>query len=253
VDDLLVPQLPLDGDGVRVLVAVLGTTISPYLLFWQSAHRIEDLRDEDVGGEDPVPLGRRGRPQARRKLRAARLDVVGGMLFSNVVMLAIMVSTATTLNAHGVRDLSGAAQAATALEPVAAGASTALFALGFIGTGLLAIPVLAGSAAAGFAGLFGTTFGFSRSPRQAPVFYGLVALGTVGGTLLTLTPVDPVQLLVLTAYLDGLIAAPFLVLVMLVSGDRRIMGEHRNGRLAALLGWITTVLMTAAAALALLS
>jgi len=93
---LLVPKLPSDGDGVRVLVAVLGTTISPYLLFWQSAHRIEDLRDEEIGGEDVVPLGRRRQPQARRKLRAARLDVVGGMLFSNVVMLAIMISTATT-------------------------------------------------------------------------------------------------------------------------------------------------------------
>ncbi len=132
---LLVPQLALDGDAVRVLVAVLGTTISPYLLFWQSAHRIEDLRDEDLGGEDPVPLGRRRPPQARRKLRAARLDVVGGMLFSNVVMLAIMVSTATTLHADGVRDLSSAAQTATALEPAAGAWSTTLFALGFIGTG----------------------------------------------------------------------------------------------------------------------
>ena len=108
------------------------------------------------------------------------------------------------------------------------------------------------AAAAGFAGLFGTTFGFSRSPRQAPVFYGLVALGTLGGTLLTLTPVDPVQLLVLAAYLGGLIAAPFLVLVMLVSGDRRIMGEHRNGRISSTLGWLATALMTGAAALALL-
>jgi NRAMP (natural resistance-associated macrophage protein)-like metal ion transporter len=249
---LLVPHLPSDADGSRVLVAVLGTTISPYLLFWQSAHRIEDLRDEDLGGEEAVPLDRRSAPDARRRLRAARLDVVGGMLFSNLVMLAIMVATAATVHAGGARDLNSAADAARALEPVAGHWAGALFALGFIGTGLLAIPVLAGSAAAGVAGLLGKTFGFSRSMRQAPVFYGLVALGTLGGTLLTFTPVDPVELLVFTAFVDGVIAAPFLVLVMLVSRDRRLMGEHRNGRLATTVGWLTTALMTGAAVLALL-
>ena len=128
--------------------------------------------------------------------------------------------------------------------------STALFAIAFVGTGLLAIPVLAGSGAAGIAGLLGKTFGFSRSPRQAPVFYGLVALGTVVGTVLTLTPVNPVQLLVVTAFVDGVIAAPFLVVVMLISRDRRIMGAHSNGRFASTLGWLTTALMAAAAVLA---
>jgi NRAMP (natural resistance-associated macrophage protein)-like metal ion transporter len=250
VRGLLVPSLGAPG-STTVLVAVLGTTISPYLFFWQSAHRVEDLRDEELGGEHPVPLAQRQVPNARRKLRASRLDVVGGMFFSNLVMLAIMVASAATLHDRGTTDLTSTADAARALEPVAGSWSVGLFAVAFVGTGLLAIPVLAGSAAAGLAGLMGTTFGFSRSPRQAPVFYGLVALGTLGGTVLTLTPVDPMRLLVFSAFVNGVIAAPFLVVVMLIARDRRIMGEHRNGRLATTLGWATTALMTGAAVLAL--
>jgi len=172
------------------------------------------------------------------------------MAFSNLVMLAIMIATSTTLHDRGVTDITSVADAAQGLEPVVGSWSIAVFAVAFVGTGLLAIPVLAGSAAAGIAGLLGKTFGFSRSPRQAPVFYGLVALGTVVGTVLTLTPVNPVQLLVVTAFIDGVIAAPFLVLVMLVARDRAIMGEHRNGRLATALGWLTTALMAVAAVLA---
>jgi Mn2+/Fe2+ NRAMP family transporter len=166
-------------------------------------------------------------------------------------MAAIIVATATTLHARGQTDLRTAADAAKGLEPVVGPWSTALFAIGLVGTGLLAVPVLAGSAAAGIAGLLGKTFGFSRSPRQAPVFYGLVALGTVVGTLLTLTPVDTVRLLVLTAFADGVIAAPFLLVVMLISRDPKIMGQHRNGPLATTLGWLATLLMTGAAVIAL--
>jgi NRAMP (natural resistance-associated macrophage protein)-like metal ion transporter len=247
---LLVPRLSGTREYTMALVAVLGTTISPYLLFWQSAHRIEDLRDEELGGERPVRLDERRPGNARRRLNAARLDVIVGMAFSNLVMLAIMIATSTTLHDRGVTDITSVADAAQGLEPVVGSWSIAVFAVAFVGTGLLAIPVLAGSAAAGIAGLLGKTFGFSRSPRQAPVFYGLVALGTVVGTVLTLTPVNPVQLLVVTAFIDGVIAAPFLVLVMLVARDRAIMGEHRNGRLATALGWLTTALMAVAAVLA---
>jgi NRAMP (natural resistance-associated macrophage protein)-like metal ion transporter len=247
---LLVPRLSGTREYTMALVAVLGTTISPYLLFWQSAHRIEDLRDEELGGERPVRLDERRPGNARRRLNAARLDVIVGMAFSNLVMLAIIIATSTTLHDRGVTDITSVADAAQGLEPVVGSWSIALFAVAFVGTGLLAIPVLAGSAAAGIAGLLGKTFGFSRSPRQAPVFYGLVALGTVVGTVLTLTPVNPVQLLVVTAFIDGVIAAPFLVLVMLVARDRAIMGEHRNGRLATALGWLTTALMAVAAVLA---
>jgi Mn2+/Fe2+ NRAMP family transporter len=116
---------------------------------------------------------------------------------------------------------------------------------------MLAIPVLAGSGAAGLAGLLGKRFGFSRSPRQAPVFYGLVALGTIGGTALTLTHVDPVQLLVISAFINGVAAAPFLVLVMLISGNRKLMGEHANGRFSTVVGWLTAVIMAVAAIVSL--
>jgi Mn2+/Fe2+ NRAMP family transporter len=248
---LLVPHLEFNASYLTLLVAVLGTTISPYLFFWQSAHRIEDLRDEPIRGRQAVPLDQRPPAQARRKLRASRLDVLTGMLFSNLVMFSIIVATASTLHAHGHHDLNSAADAAKALEPIAGKWAGALFALGFIGSGMLAIPVLAGSGAAGLSGLLGKKFGFSRSPRQAPVFYGLVALGTVGGTALTLTHVDPVQLLVVSAFINGVAAAPFLVLVMLISGNRKLMGDHANGRLATILGWLTAALMAVAAAVSL--
>jgi NRAMP (natural resistance-associated macrophage protein)-like metal ion transporter len=244
---LFVPRIHLNATYLTLLVAVLGTTISPYLFFWQSAHRLEDMRDEPERGRAAVPLEERAPRLARRKLLSSRLDVIVGMAFSNLVMFAIIVSTAATLNAHGHKNLNSAADAAKALEPLAGRWAGALFALGFIGSGMLAIPVLAGSGAAGMAGLLGKKFGFSRSIRKAPVFYSLVAIGTLGGTLLTLTHVDPVQLLVISAYINGLAAAPFLVLVMLISSNRRLMGEHRNGQLATILGWSTTALMAAAA------
>jgi Mn2+/Fe2+ NRAMP family transporter len=248
---LLIPHVEFNAGHLTLLVAVLGTTISPYLFFWQSAHRVEDLRGEPIRGRKAVPLDQRPPEQARRKLRASRLDVLTGMLFSNLVMFSIIVSTAATLHAHGHHDLNSAADAAKALEPVAGRWAGALFALGFIGSGMLAIPVLAASGAAGLAGLLGKRFGFSRSPRQAPIFYGLVALGTIGGTALTLTHVDPVQLLVVSAFINGVAAAPFLVLVMLISGNRKLMGDHANGRLASTLGWLTAALMAVAAVVSL--
>ena|SRR2546430_2088915 len=162
---------------------------------------------------------------------------MGGMLFSNLVMFAIIVSTAGTLHAHGQHDLNSAADAAKALQPLAGRWAGVLFALGFVGSGMLAIPVLAGSGAAGLAGLLGKRLGFSRSPRPAPVFYSLVVLGTIGGSALTLTHVDPIQLLVVSAFINGLAAAPFLTIVMLISSDRKLMGEHTIGRISTSLGW----------------
>lgn len=244
---LLLPRIHFNRTYLTLLVAVLGTTISPYLFFWQSAHRVEDMRDEPGHGRTAIALRDRPPGQARRKLRSARLDVLIGMGFSNLVMFAIIISTAATLHAHGQSNLNSAADAAKALQPLAGRWAGALFALGFIGSGILAIPVLAGSGAAGMAGLLGKKFGFSRSVRKAPVFYSLVAAGTVGGTALTLTHVDPVQLLVISAYINGIAAAPFLIIVMLISSNRTIMGSHTNGKIATTLGWTTTLLMAVAA------
>src|ERR1022692_2791567 len=182
----LIPHIELNKAYLGLLVAVLGTTISPYLFFWQSAHRLEEMRDEPEGGARAQPLRRQSPQQARRKQSTSRLDVFTGMTFSNLVMFAIIVATAQTLNAHGKTSIQSAAQAAEALKPVAGHFASALFALGFIGSGLLAIPVLAGAGSVGMAGLLGKQWGFERSVRKAPVFYGLVALGTAGGTALSL-------------------------------------------------------------------
>src|SRR5450755_1685018 len=169
------------------------------------------------------------------------------MAFSNLVMFAIIVATAQTLHNHGKTSIQSAAQAAEGLKPLAGHFASALFALGFIGSGLLAIPVLAGAGSVGMAGLLGKKWGFERSVRKAPVFYGLVALGTLGGTVLSLLHVNPIKLLVFVAVINGLAATPFLIVVMRVSGSRRIMGDYVNGNAARILGWLTATIMAAAA------
>ena len=242
-----VPRLSFNTSYIALLVAVLGTTISPYLFFWQSMHRLEEMRDEPEGGNEPVPLQDREELAAGKKQRRSRFDVFTGMAFSNLVMFSIIVATAATLGVHGKHSIQSAADAASALQPVAGRFASILFALGFIGAGMLAIPVLAGAGSAGMAGLLGKAAGFSRSPRKAPTFYGLVLLGTLGGAALSLFGINPIRLLVFVAVINGVAAAPFLVLVMLISGDRRIMGDYVNGKVAKFLGWGTTILMATAA------
>src|ERR1035441_5755269 len=209
----LIPHIELSKAYLALLVAVLGTTISPYLFFWQSAHRLEEMRDEPEGGARAQPLKRQSPARAQRKQRTSSRDVFAGMTFSNLVMFAIIVATAQTLHTHNETNIQSAAQAAEALKPFAGHFASALFALGFIGSGLLAVPVLAASGSVGMAGLLGHEWGFSRSVRKAPVFYGLVALGTVGGTSLSLLHVNPIKLLVVVAVINGA-AAPFRVVVM---------------------------------------
>jgi len=241
------PQLSSSSSYLALLVGVLGTTISPYLFFWQTLHRVEEMRDEPAGGSRPKPLADRSDQAAQKKQRTTRFDVLSGMAFSNIVMFAIIVATAVSLGAHGKHTIASAAEAASALRPIAGEFASALFALGFIGAGMLAIPVLAGAGSAGMAGLLGKTAGFSRSPRKAPVFYGLVLLGTVGGSALSLLGVNPIRLLVLVAVINGIAAGPFLVLLMLIANDSTIMGEYVNGRFARTVGWATAAIMAVAA------
>jgi len=243
----IIPHIEFNKAYLALLVAVLGTTISPYLFFWQSAHRLEEMRDEPEGGTRAQPLRQQSAKRAKRKQSTSRFDVFGGMAFSNLVMFAIIVATAETLHTHNVTNVQSAAQAADALKPFAGHFASAIFALGFIGSGFLAIPVLAGSGSVGMAGLMGKEWGFSRSVRKAPVFYGLVALGTVGGTALSLLHVNPIKLLIFVAVLNGVIAAPFLIVVMKVSSSKRLMGDYVNGKAAKILGWSTAVLMAVAA------
>ncbi|HSN12595.1 MAG TPA: Nramp family divalent metal transporter [Propionibacteriaceae bacterium] len=232
---------------VALIVAVLGTTISPYMFFWESAQRVEELR-ATAGGRDPyVPWARR--PIGRRdlhQLRKVRADVFTGMLISTLGMLAIIISTASTIGRNGPVEIHTAAEAAKALEPIAGPAASIVFALGFVATGVLAVPVLAGSGAAAMSGLLGKPWGFDKTLRRAPLFYVLIAAGTLGGVIIAWVSKDPVGLLVFSAIINGIAAAPFLVVVMLISNSRTLLGEHRNGVLANVLGWITTAVMAVA-------
>ena len=246
LEGLLGLKFSFAPEYLGLIVAVLGTTISPYLFFWQSAHRVQELRAEDHGGEEAVGLKERpDAAAAAHTLRKARADVFIGMVFSVLVMFSIMAATAATLGKDGT-DVNTAADVAKALQPVVGPAATFLFAAGFIGTGILGVPVLAASGAAGLAGLLGKDWGLDLSPRRAPLFYTLLGVGMVAGVLISFFSTDPIGLLVFSATVNGIAAAPFLVVTMLISRDKEIMGDYRNGRLAATLGWFTAAVMLVA-------
>jgi Mn2+/Fe2+ NRAMP family transporter len=222
---------------------VLGTTISPYLFFWQSANRLEEMRLEPEGGLVASPLRRRSHAHAALKQRLSRIDVFSGMAFSNIVMFAIITATAETLHVHNVDNIQSAAQAANSLKPLAGHFASVIFALGFIGSGLLAVPVLAASGSVGLSGLLKKNWGLSLSMRKAPLFYGLVGMGTIGGTALSLLAINPIKLLVFVAVINGVIAAPLLAVVLIVSNNRKLMGKYANGLVANIFGGAAFVIM----------
>ena len=236
-----VPHLELNAHSAATLVAILGTTISPYLFFWQAAHEVEE---EKARGRHTLRQRRGATPH---ELADAALDVNTGMLFSVVGMYSIMLATASTLHRTGHRDIETARQAAEALRPVAGEAAYLLYALGLIGTGLLAIPVLAGAASYAVAEVFQWPAGLSLKPWHGRRFYLVLAGAVVVGIAISLLQRSPVRVLFVSALVNGLLAPPLLALVMLVGGNRRIMGEHANGRWLNILGWVATAVMTGAA------
>jgi NRAMP (natural resistance-associated macrophage protein)-like metal ion transporter len=237
----VVPQLQWTSASITMFVGILGTTISPYLFFWQAAQEVEEEREQ---GRSTI-AARRG--ASAHELSDARLDVGTGMFLSNLVMYAIMLATATTLYRAGHHDIESSRQAAEALRPLAGEAAYLLFAVGVIGAGLLAIPVLAGSASYAVAELFAWPAGLDLRPRQARRFYLVLGGSIVAGILLDLFDTNPIRMLFWSAVLNGLLAPPLMVLVMLVGNNRKIMGEHTNGRWLNLLGWTATAIMAAAA------
>jgi len=237
----LVPSLRWDALYVTTLVAVLGTTISPYLFFWQASQEVEE---EKARGRRSVAQ-RRG--ATMHELADARLDVATGMLFSNLVMFFIMLATSATLHRAGQVEIETARQAAEALRPLAGDGAYALFGLGLIGTGFLAVPVLAGSASFAVAEVFGWRAGLDLSPRRGRRFYLVFAGAVAAGMLLNLAGTSSIRMLFLCAVLNGLLAPPLLLLVMLVSNNRAIMGEHANGPWLNVLGWSATAVMSLAA------
>ncbi len=237
----VVPTIRWDPEYITTFVGILGTTISPYLFFWQASQEVEEERAR----------GRRTLAQRRgaseHELRDARLDVTTGMCFSNVVMYFIILATASTLYRAGLHDIETSRQAAEALKPLAGEAAYLLFALGVIGTGLLAVPVLAGSASYAVAELFGWRSGLELPPRRARRFYLVLSASIVAGMILEAFGTNPIRMLFLSAVVNGLLAPPLLLLVMLVGNNRDIMGAHTNGLWLNVFGWTATGLMTCAA------
>ena len=237
----LIPTVQLDPQYIGILVALLGTTISPYLFFWQASQEVDEQ----------ILMGRRRLWQrkgaSRTELRYALWDTMAGMVFSEIVAYFIIVTAGATLFAANNHDVISATEAASALRPLAGEWSTVLFAAGLIGAGVLAVPVLTGSAAYGVAETFGWRSGLNRRPSSAPAFYAVIAAATVFAMVIDLLEVDPFTALVATAMLNGLLAPIILVLVMRVSSDRAVMGERTSGRLLRSVGWITTLVMGVAA------
>jgi NRAMP (natural resistance-associated macrophage protein)-like metal ion transporter len=237
----LVPHVVPSGEFVLALVAVLGTTISPYLFFWQASAEVDQMRAAGLDSEA------RRRGVRLGELRAARTDVFVGMLFSQLVMYFIILTSAAVLNAHGKTDVQTAADAAAALRPFLGPLAEVVFALGLIGTGLLAVPILSGSAAYAVKEFFGFKGALGTRPAYRPTFYGIIVLATLAGVAFDFLGVQPIRALFLSAVVNGLVAPPLMVLIVLLGQDRRRMGRRRSGRLSRTLTWAATVAMWAAA------
>ncbi len=237
-----IPVLKADPAYIGLLVALLGTTISPYLFFWQASQEV----DEQVAMGRRLLWQRRG--ASKLELRGAFLDTAGGMAFSELVGYAIVFTAAATLFTSGHRQVSSAADAARALQPLAGDLASALLALGLIGTGVLAVPILTGSAAYALSDTFGWNASLDKQPAKAPRFYTVIVVATIVGIAINFTPgLNAISALVIAAAINGVVAAPLLILLMVVSNDRRVMGTRTNGRLLNAVGWATAGIMSVAA------
>jgi NRAMP (natural resistance-associated macrophage protein)-like metal ion transporter len=231
------------GDYASMVVAVLGTTISPYLFFWQAAQEVEDSRRRPQSAEL-----RQFPEYAAEHLARIKLDTYVGMLFSNAIALCIVVATAVTLNLKGITDIQTSSQAAEALRPVAGDLAFAIFALGIVGTGLLAVPVLAGSAAYAVSEVLGWRAGLSHGFRSARGFYLIIIAATGIGTVMSAFDFDPIKALVWSAIINGVISAPIMVVMMWIGQSRRIMGQLTMSLRHRFFGWAATAVMAAAVA-----
>jgi NRAMP (natural resistance-associated macrophage protein)-like metal ion transporter len=236
-----IPHIEFNKEFLGIVVAILGTTISPYLFFWQSSSEVDEMKAAGAMTEKE----RRG--TTRQELRAARIDVFVGMLFSQLVMYCIILTAGTVLHSSGHTGIESAQQAARALKPLAGPLASLIFALGMIGTGLLAIPVLTASAAYAVKEFFGFRGSLSETPFSRPTFYALIVIALIGGLLMSVLNINPIQALVVTAIINGVVAPPILVLIALLARDRRVMAAHRSGTASTALVWIATTLMGAAA------
>jgi NRAMP (natural resistance-associated macrophage protein)-like metal ion transporter len=245
VRETLLPHLTLDHETITILVAVFGTTISPYLFFWQAAQEVEDLRAAG-DGRGATQLLPHDLAAARKHLRRIRWDTYLGMGFSNAIAFFIILSTAATLHAAGIVDIQSSSQAAEALRPLGGEVTFLLFSLGIVGTGMVAVPVLAGSAAYAVAESFEWRSGLSMSVREAIEFYGIIAVATIGGVVLNFTHLNPLRALIWTAEINGVIAVPIMAVMMLLASRVDVMGQFVIRPRLRLLGWSATAVMAAA-------
>ncbi|WP_448192729.1 NRAMP family divalent metal transporter [Azospirillum sp. sgz301742] len=238
-----IPSIAWRSDYLTTIVAVFGTTISPYLFFWQASQEAEDIRE--IPHRDPLV---KAPEQAPRAVERIRLDTYVGMAFSNIVALAIMVTTAATLHAGGKTSIETSAQAAEALRPVAGDFAFLLFALGIIGTGFLAVPVLAGSAAYAIGEARKWPVGMAREPQEAKAFYVTVTIATIIGVVINFTSIDPIKALFWSAVINGIVAVPVMVCMMLMASQHRVMGPVVVSMPLRIVGWLATAVMAASAA-----
>lgn len=235
---IVLPPIQFSKDYILSITAVLGTTISPYLFFWQAEEEVEEEHEKP----EKSPLID-APEQAPSELSRIRLDTVVGMALSNLVALFIVVTTAATLHAHGQTNIATSAQAAEALRPIAGPFAFVLFAAGIIGTGLLAMPVLAGSAAYALGEAMGWTVGLAQRAGRAKGFYGALALATVIGAVMNFSPIDPIRALFWSAVINGIVSVPVMAIMMLMAQRRDIMGQFTLPPVLRTLGWLATVVM----------
>ncbi|MEP6701890.1 MAG: Nramp family divalent metal transporter [Betaproteobacteria bacterium] len=236
----LLPHVEWNSDTITIIVAVLGTTISPYLFFWQAAQEMEDLRATGNGHHKPKG------DVARRHLTRIKWDSAIGMGFSNLVAFFIILSTAATLHATGLTKIETSAQAAEALRPMAGHFAFLLFSLGIIGTGMLAVPVLAGSAAYAVTETLEWESGLDKKLYEAKGFYAIVAIATLGGVVFNFTPIDPIKALLFSAVVNCVIAVPIMVVMMILGTRHETMGHFVIGKQLRVMGWLTTAVMAVA-------
>jgi Mn2+/Fe2+ NRAMP family transporter len=236
------PRLTLNSDTAAMVVAVFGTTISPYLFFWQASEEVEDMQAKPAA----APLVRDAR-KAGPELRRIRWDTWSGMLYSNITAYFIILATAVTLNVAGITDINTAAQAASALRPLAGDFAYILFALGILGVGLIGVPVLAGSAAYALSEAMSWKWGLERKATDARGFYGVIAVSVLAGLGIQYLPISPMKALFWSAVINGVVAVPLMVVIILLATNKSVMGAFTVSRSLIILGWIATAVMGAAA------
>ncbi len=244
----VLPALTFSKDQIILICGILGTTISPYLFFWQTSQEVEE---EILEGKTTVKL--RQSETSDQEVKNMRTDVWSGMFFSNIVMFFIIAACAATLFASGVTNIASAADAAAALRPIAGDNAYFLFALGIIGTGMLAIPVLAGSSSYALAESFRWKLGLYRKLKEAYAFYGVIIISTIIGIILNFVGLDPMKVLIYSAVINGIISPVVLLLIVKISSDKKVMGKRANHPIIKAIGWITVILMSIVGAAAIIS